>query len=89
MTYSITYLPKIHVETKSFQSSLQQDLPWQLATGIKDNVALNAGLHVVLGHAELVAARLCGVVCVCVNFLQGIHYLPTEPGVIMKCKTIS
>lgn len=84
MTYTITYLPNIHVETKSFQSSFQQYLPWQLATGIKDNIAQNAGLHALMCHTQLVVARLCGVVIVCGNItvLQGIHNLLGEPGVI-------
>lgn len=91
MTYSATHLPHIHVETKSFQGSFQQDLPWQLATGIKDNIALNAGLHALMCHTQLVVARLCGVVIVCgdISAMQSIHNLLGEPGVIMKCKAIS
>lgn len=72
--HGATYLQNIHAVSKSFQSSFQQGLPWQLVTGVKDHVALNTGLHVVMGHAQLVAARLRGVLAVCgyVNVLQSI-----------------
>lgn len=90
-THSITYLPNIHVETKSFQGSFQQDLPWQLVAGIKDNVALSAGAHVLICHTQLVVARLGGVFVVCLDFifLQGIHDLLANAGVKMRCNTIS
>lgn len=86
MTYSVTYLPKIHVKTKNLQGSFQQHLSWQLATGIEDHVALNGGLHILIGHAQLVVARLCAVVTVCGDFsvLQGIHNPLSKPGEIMK-----
>lgn len=67
MICSITYLPHIHAVAKSFQGTFQQDLPWQLAAGIKNDVALNAGLHLLMCHTQLVVARLCGVVVVCDN----------------------
>lgn len=72
--HGATYLPDIHAVSKGFQGSFQQGLPWQLATGVEDQAALNAGLHVVMGHTKLVAARLCGVLTVCgnVNVLQSI-----------------
>lgn len=75
MTCSFTYLPNVHVVMQNFQGSFQQDLPRQLTTWIKDNVALNAGLHALTSHIHLVVARLCDVVVVCGNIrvLESIH----------------
>lgn len=56
MALWMSYLPHIHVETKGFQGSFQQDLPWQVAAGIKEYTALNASLHVLIGHTQLVVA---------------------------------
>lgn len=86
MISGITHLPHIHAVSKCFQGSFQQDLSWQLATGVKDNTALNAGLHVVVCHTKLVVARLCGVLVVWDNFsaLQSIHNLLAKPRVAIK-----
>lgn len=79
--HGATYLPDIHAVSKSFQGGLQQGLPWQLATGVEDHAALNTGLHVVMCHGKLVAARLCGVLSVCgnVNALQSIQNFLAKP----------
>lgn len=85
MSSCFTHLPNIQVETKSFQCSFQQHLLWQLATGIKDDIALNAGLHVLMCHTQLVVARLCGVVIVCgdIHAMQCISNLLGEPNEVM------
>lgn len=79
--YCFTYLPDIHIVAKGFQGSFQQDLSWQLARRIKDNVALNIGLHAFLIHSHLVVAGHSGVVSVGIHFsvLQHFHDLPTQP----------
>lgn len=90
VTHGATNLPEIHAVSKGFQGSFQHGLLWQLATGVEDQVALNAGLHVVVGHANLVAARLCGVLTVCgnVNVLQSIQNFLAEPGLEAKYNAI-
>lgn len=78
-----THLPNIHAVAKSFQGHFQQDFFGQLVARIKNDVALNLGLHTLMCRTQLVVARLGGVVTVCDNIsvLQDTRYSLTEPEV--------
>lgn len=77
----MTHLPHVHVVAKYFQGGFHHDFSWQLVAGVKDNIALEIGLHVVMCQTQLVVAGLCRVVMVCLHVivLQSVRYLLSKP----------